>query len=44
MHIVTLKRYREDLADLEKLVTDDNFAMVILRSLPNSWEPFIEAF
>ena len=43
-HIVTLKRYREDLSDLQKPVADDDFAMIILGSLPNSWEPFIEAF
>ena len=44
MHIATLKRYREDLSDLQKPVADDDFAMIILGSLPNSWEPFIEAF
>ena len=43
-HIATLKRYREDLSDLQKPVADDDFALIILGSLPNSWKPFIEAF
>ncbi|KAJ8501830.1 hypothetical protein ONZ51_g377 [Trametes cubensis] len=40
-HLHKLCSYRSELHALGQTVTDADFAMIILTSLPNSWDPFI---
>ena len=44
VHIALLKRYRAELSALGSVIEDDDFSMLILSSLPDSWESFNEAY
>ncbi|KAF5363236.1 hypothetical protein D9757_005853 [Collybiopsis confluens] len=41
-HIRTLTRYRQELASLGSKISDDEFSITILTSLPESWNSFIQ--
>ena len=43
-HISSLKCYCNDLFELGNLIADDDFAMIILSSLLDSWENFNESY
>lgn len=41
-HIKTMTRYRKELASLNSKLTDDEFSITLLTSLPDSWDNFIQ--
>ena len=43
-HISMLRRLQEELHLMGNLVTDDDFAMILLSSLPGSWDTFAAAY
>ena len=44
VHIALSKCYRVELSALGSVIEDDDFSMLILSSLPDSWESFNEAY
>ena len=42
VYIALLKHYRAELSALGSVMEDDDFSMLILSSLPDSWESFNE--
>ncbi|KAJ3006159.1 hypothetical protein NUW54_g4037 [Trametes sanguinea] len=42
-HLHRLRAYRSELQSLGQTLSDSNFSMIILTSLPESWNPFIRA-
>jgi hypothetical protein len=42
-HIRTLRGYVEELAGLGSKISDEDFSITLLTSLPDSWDPFISA-
>ena len=43
-HILTLRRLEEKLHLMGNLVSDDDFTMILLSSLPGSWDNFTSAY
>ena len=43
-HISKLKNYQDDLHIMENLVTDKDFVMILIMSLPDSWDKFTGSF
>ncbi|KAF5374058.1 hypothetical protein D9757_010721 [Collybiopsis confluens] len=41
-HIRTMTRYRKELAALNSKISDDEFSITLLTSLPDSWDSFIQ--
>ena len=43
-HIAKMRRYKDDLEAMETKVTDDDFAITLLASLPDSWDLFTSSY
>ena len=43
-HISKLRGYQDDLDIMENLVSDKDFVMILITSLPDSWDNFTGSF
>ena len=43
-HISKLRSYQDDLHIMENLVTNKDFVMILITSLPDSWDNFVRSF
>ena len=43
-HISKLRSYQDDLHIMENLVSDEDFMMILITSLPDSWDNFTGSF
>ena len=43
-HIATLRRYQAELALMENEISEEDFAMILISSLPESWDGFTSSY
>lgn len=43
-HILKLRNLQNELHTMENLVTDEDFVMILITSLPESWDNFTGSF